>query len=98
VVDLVRELESFGAKVEVHDPLVGAERLRGMGLAPAGVAPLSDLVASHQAVVLAVPHAGYRPAIMAALPSAATLGCRLVVDVKGVLPGETASFVRLWRL
>ncbi|MFQ5873145.1 MAG: nucleotide sugar dehydrogenase [Dehalococcoidia bacterium] len=34
VVDLVRELESCGVEVQVHDPLVGLDRLKGMGFNP----------------------------------------------------------------
>jgi UDP-N-acetyl-D-galactosamine dehydrogenase len=56
VVDIVRELESFGLRVQVHDPLAvasEAEREYGIELLP------REALAQADALILAVPHATY---------------------------------------
>ena len=101
VVSLMRELESYGVRVQVHDPLVENECIRSLDLNP-----ISDpFVASFQrpsgpyqsdypgpslydAVVLAVPHDLFRqrkPSEYLALLDTES-GSGVLVDVKGVLP------------
>ena len=57
VADLVREFDSFGVRVAVHDPCADAgavERELGIRLAPL------DVLAPADAVIVAVPHAAFR--------------------------------------
>ncbi len=96
VVDLVREIESFGMTVAVNDPLcASAEAQAEYGLA---LSPLEAL-APADAVILAVAHAEYR---RAGWPMATRLlrgGRGLVVDVQGALDrSATPEGVTLWRL
>ena len=92
VVDLVEELEAYGAEVHVHDPLVDEGKLHQMGFqlekAPFAI-PGEDIEAADPAydmVVLAVPHSDYRER-----PVEDYLGLlggqddeRIFLDVKGV--------------
>ena len=56
VVDIVRELESFGLRVQVHDPLADAsEAKREYGIALV----TREALAPADAVILAVPHDAY---------------------------------------
>jgi UDP-N-acetyl-D-galactosamine dehydrogenase len=85
VVDLVRELESFGVDVDVHDPWVDAEEARshyGLQLLPDVQAQ-----ASYAAVVLAVAHRQFESG-GAYDVRALTLPNGVVYDIKGVLPKE----------
>lgn len=96
VVDVIRELQSFGIMVQVHDPLAdAASAMQEYGL---------RLLDEHEltpadAVILAVGHDSYRtagwPLIMRLLKN----GRGLVMDVKGVLDlhGRPAH-VEVWRL
>lgn len=91
VVDLVRELESYGADVGVHDPMVDKEQLRSLGFRPV-LDPFSQGQDAspnvYDAVVLAVPHRAFQDmsqeAYMALLRNESGPG--VLVDVKGVLP------------
>ncbi len=96
VIDIVRELEGYGAIVQVADPLADPEEARreyGVTLTP--LAQLKPAAA----VIAAVAHREYRtltPAQLAAL-------CRLpavVLDVKGAYDRAAcaAAGIRLWRL
>jgi UDP-N-acetyl-D-glucosamine/UDP-N-acetyl-D-galactosamine dehydrogenase len=83
VPELVKELQSFGVKVMVHDPVVscdGAEEEYGLALTAWG--DLSNL----DAVVYAVPHDWYKKRICVLLQSldAGTV----LVDVKRALPDD----------
>ncbi|MGQ0799784.1 MAG: nucleotide sugar dehydrogenase [Pseudomarimonas sp.] len=84
VVDLVREFESFGARVDVHDPWVDQQEASheyGLDLLP----ELPDLT-NYQAIVLAVAHREYL-----ALGTALRRGAAprtVIYDIKGVLPRE----------
>ena len=96
VVDIVRELESFGVAVQVHDPLAqadAAEHEYGIRLSS------TDALLPSDAVVLAVSHDQYVadgwPAIVRLLKG----GCGIVFDVKAKLdPAATPPGVELWRL
>lgn len=86
VVDLIRELESFGVRVTVHDPVVGAEPLRRLGFRVAED-PWGE-GSRYDAVVLAVPHAAFRgrsPGDFPALLGRGQGSSGVLVDVKGVL-------------
>ena len=99
VIDIVRELESYGVVVVAHDPHTDAAEVKK----ECGV----DLVASpdshgpYDAVILAVRHRAfvshYTPEVLKALG-----GARVpqIMDVKGVLPREVALAAGLpyWQL
>jgi UDP-N-acetyl-D-galactosamine dehydrogenase len=88
VVDLVRELESYGAHVEVHDPVVGAEGVRKLGLHARADDPLADPRAAYDAVVLAVAHEAFTaapPGAIARLATAPDGSVGPIMDVKGVV-------------
>ncbi len=106
-VDLVRELASYGARVQVHDPLVGSNTLKQLGLDVVSD-PFSDGAGGarglYDAVVLAVPHRSFtemRPeSYRTLMRDDGTLG--VLVDVKGVMPSEWvrehSSDFLYWRL
>jgi UDP-N-acetyl-D-galactosamine dehydrogenase len=84
VVDLVREFESFGAQVAVHDPWVDPREARseyGLDLLET-LAERSD----YDAVVLAVAHREFiaRGAQIRSLAGT----CGVIYDIKGVLPRD----------
>ncbi len=86
VVDLMGELESFGVRVTVHDPVVGSESLRRLGFRVAEN-PWEE-EARYDAVVLAVPHAAFRersPGDFLALLKMGPGSSGVLVDVKGLL-------------
>jgi UDP-N-acetyl-D-glucosamine/UDP-N-acetyl-D-galactosamine dehydrogenase len=96
VIDIVRELESYGLKVQVHDPLADAHEAHeeyGLELTP------WEKLKPAQAVVAAVSHAEYKrltPEEMARL----CWSNPLLVDVKGAYDRakfEAAGF-KVWRL
>lgn len=86
VVDLVRELEDYGAAVDVHDPWVDADLVHervGLGL----IADPQD--GRYDAVVLAVPHDCFRAMTSEALRRWGRDGA-LLFDLKSVFPaGES---------
>jgi UDP-N-acetyl-D-glucosamine/UDP-N-acetyl-D-galactosamine dehydrogenase len=87
VVDLVRELESFGCDVTCHDPIAGDAVIRGLRLRPA-----TNEDSGMHAVVLAVPH----QTILRELGTW-TRGLKragVLVDVKDTLTPDQAT----WRL
>ncbi|HTV87256.1 MAG TPA: nucleotide sugar dehydrogenase [Dyella sp.] len=85
VVDLVRELQSFGAAVDVHDPWADADEARGHY----GLELLPSVQARHDyaAVVLAVAHDRFKTD-SAYDVRALTMDNGVVYDIKGVLPKE----------
>ncbi|MCC6779368.1 MAG: nucleotide sugar dehydrogenase [Hyphomicrobiales bacterium] len=97
VVDIVRELQSFGAKVAVHDPLADARAAQdeyGITL----VADLAELTPA-DAVVLAVAHEPYRAAGWPLMARLLRGGSGLVMDVKGALDLRTRpAGITSWRL
>ena len=96
VVDIVRELESFGVPVQVHDPMAmpeEAEREYGIKLLPREALEPADCV------VFAVPHEAF---VAEGWPLIAELlrnGNGIVLDVKASLPRtERPGGIELWRL
>jgi UDP-N-acetyl-D-galactosamine dehydrogenase len=96
VVDIIRELESFGVAVQVHDPLAqaaAAEHEYGIRLSS------TDALLPADAVVLAVSHDQY---VVDGWPAIARLlkdGRGIVFDIKTKLdPAATPPGVELWRL
>lgn len=96
VIDIIRELESFGLHVQIHDPVAGAAKAKseyGISLLNA-----DDLVPA-DAVVLAVAHDSFREAGWPMVERLLKNGHGLVMDVKGVLdPAQKPSKVDVWRL
>ena len=96
VVDIVHELNSFGASVQVHDPLaspVDADREYGIKLTEI------DKLQPAEAVIVAVPHQTYLqsgwPLIVSLLKNARGI----VMDVKSRLDrAKMPPNVELWRL
>jgi UDP-N-acetyl-D-galactosamine dehydrogenase len=96
VVDVVRELESYGIHVSVHDPRVSAEdakREYGIALSRWEKLPKSD------AVVLAVAHREFLELPLESLLARAAPGA-CIIDVKSALDREAveAKGFRFWRL
>ncbi|MDR3733954.1 MAG: nucleotide sugar dehydrogenase [Acidobacteriaceae bacterium] len=96
VVDIVRELQEFGAIVQVHDPLADPDEIQAeLGLAPTAL----DAIEPAHGVVLAVPHHSYRSAGWPLLQRCLQNGSGLVADVRGCLDRHLCpSTVSLWRL
>jgi UDP-N-acetyl-D-galactosamine dehydrogenase len=96
VIDIVRELEDHGLRVQVHDPVADpadARREHGVELLPL------ERLEPARAVVLAVPHAVYVEKGWELVTPLLDEGWGVVADVKGRLPREaTPPGVRLWRL
>ena len=87
VVELVREFESYGARVDVYDPCADpAEALRDYGLR---LLPELPAKADYDAAVLAVAHDALR-ALGASVRERVRAG-GIVYDIKGVLPRETVD-------
>jgi UDP-N-acetyl-D-galactosamine dehydrogenase len=95
VVDIVRELRSYGVEPMVHDPLASpeaAEEEYGIELAPFGA--LRDL----HALVLAVPHASYRELDGDDLGAMIADG-GLFIDVKSTIGSASLrKDIRYWSL
>jgi UDP-N-acetyl-D-galactosamine dehydrogenase len=94
VFDIVRELQSFGVTVQVHDPLAdNAAALKEYGVA------LQNEPAPADAVVLAVAHDCYREAGWPLISRLLKNGRGLVMDVKGALdPTAKPADIEVWRL
>ena len=96
VADIIRELQSFGITVQVHDPLadpIAVAAQYGLKLLPE-----HDLVPA-DAIVLAVAHDSYRSSGWPLIKRLLKNGRGLVIDVKGTLdPLEKPIDVRMWRL
>jgi UDP-N-acetyl-D-galactosamine dehydrogenase len=94
VPDIIRELESYGVEVTVHDPLADPDEALdeyGLRLTPWSALPKA------QAVLLAVAHASYRDAGSASiLDLLEPDGC--VVDVKAILGKGDSPNRKIWRL
>jgi UDP-N-acetyl-D-galactosamine dehydrogenase len=96
VIDIVRELQSFGLEVQVHDPLASVEDakheydviLKGL-----------DALRPADAVILAVAHNHYVTAGWSFIQRLLTDGKGLVLDVKMKLDRSSKpSGIELWRL
>jgi UDP-N-acetyl-D-glucosamine/UDP-N-acetyl-D-galactosamine dehydrogenase len=94
VFDIIRELQSFGVTVQVHDPLAdNAAALKEYGLT------LQKEPTPADAVVLAVAHDSYRASGWPLIARLLTNGRGLVMDVKGVLdPLAKPAGIEIWRL
>lgn len=88
VIDVIKELASFGMRVDVHDPWVSREAAKH----DHGLELLSDLPAAggYDAVVLAVPHREFRAMDPATIRGLAHPG-GVLFDVKCALPRGTAD-------
>ena len=85
VVDLVRELESYGASVDVYDPWADVdEAQQSYGLQ---LLPQVETEGQYAAVVLAVAHQQFKPG-GAYDVRALAMPNGVVYDIKGVLPKE----------
>jgi UDP-N-acetyl-D-galactosamine dehydrogenase len=94
VVDIIREFQSFGMTVQVHDPLVDpVSAFKEYGII------LKEDLAVADAVVLAVAHDLYRTSGWPLITRCLKDGRGLVVDVKGALnPLERPPGIEVWRL
>ncbi len=96
VIDIIAELQAFGADVQVHDPLADAGSVAneyGIQLAPIEALQPAD------AVVLAVPHRQYREGGWAMVTKLLKDREGLIMDVPNVLDRETTpAGISLWRL
>jgi UDP-N-acetyl-D-galactosamine dehydrogenase len=96
VIDIIRELESYGVEVSVHDPLADASEATheyGVSLQPWEQLPRAD------AIVLAVAHDEFKRRSIDGLVGKLQPG-GLVVDVKCQLDAEQlrARGIAVWRL
>jgi UDP-N-acetyl-D-glucosamine/UDP-N-acetyl-D-galactosamine dehydrogenase len=98
VVDIVREFQSFGVSVQVHDPFADPTA----ALQEYGISLQKDLqkdLAPADAVVLAVAHESYRAAGWPLIARLLKDGRGLVMDVKGALdPRDKPEGIEVWRL
>jgi UDP-N-acetyl-D-galactosamine dehydrogenase len=96
VIDIVRELQSFGLTVQLHDPLADADdasREYGVKLMS-----FTDLKAA-DAVILAVAHNDYVAGGWPLIQGLLSEGKGLVFDVKAKLDrGSQPAGIELWRL
>lgn len=100
VLSLVRELEGYGSKVAVHDPVVGEEEVRQLGLS--WVNDPFGRESAYDAVVLAVPHKIFLTKGEAAFLQLLSNGTRkgVLVDIKAALNRDNVqlSKVSYWTL
>jgi UDP-N-acetyl-D-galactosamine dehydrogenase len=96
VVDMIRELQSFGLSVQVHDPIADpATAMREYGLSLMKEQELTPA----DAVVLAVGHDSYRAAGWPLIVRLLKDGRGLLMDVKSALdPSGRPADVEIWRL
>jgi len=96
VIDIVRELETYGVQVQIHDPYANAhEAAEEYGVV---LSPIEGLAAA-AVVIFAVPHREYLAEGWAAVTARLAGGCGAVLDVKGRLDRDTIpNCVTLWRL
>ena len=96
VVDIVRELISFGIKAQVHDPIALPEEARreyGIDLVTATALRPAD------AVILAVPHRDFIRRGWPLVTGLLKKESGIVLDIKGRLDrAERPAGVELWRL
>jgi UDP-N-acetyl-D-galactosamine dehydrogenase len=96
VIDIVRELQSFGITVQVHDPLA----LPSEAMDEYGIELMSlEMMLPADAVVFAVPHSSYVVLGWSAVAPLLKNGRGLVIDVKATLDREQRpKDIELWRL
>ncbi|MCW5625727.1 MAG: nucleotide sugar dehydrogenase, partial [Burkholderiales bacterium] len=96
VIDVVRELESYGARVHIHDPVANPEEARH----EYGVTLTAwDALPKAKAIVLAVSHAEFAQRSVADVAGKLKSG-GVLVDVKGAADATAyrAAGVDVWRL
>ncbi|MDT3671434.1 MAG: nucleotide sugar dehydrogenase [Aromatoleum sp.] len=96
VIDVIRELQTYGVSVHVHDPIAeGSEAEHEYGVS---LTPWNDLPKA-SAIVAAVNHKEYAQLSVTAL-SNKLLRAGVVIDVKGALPSEELqqAGIPAWRL
>lgn len=96
VIDIVRELRSFGAMVQVHDPLA----LASEAMDEYGIELMStETMLPADAIVFAVPHESYLAHGWSAVAPLLKHGRGVVIDVKAKLDREELpKGIELWRL
>ena len=96
VIDVVRELKSFGVKVQIADPLADPHAVEEeYGIALSGI----EALAPADAVILAVAHDTYVEGGWRLVQRLLDDGAGLVLDVKMKLDrGAKPSAIELWRL
>ena len=94
VIDIIRELQSFGVSVQINDPFADdAAALKEYGLT------LQKEPQPADAVVLAVAHDAYRKSGWPLITCLLKNGRGLVMDVKGALdPLKKPAGIEVWRL
>ena len=96
VIDIVRELEHFGIRTQIHDPLVSADEMNeeyGIMLTPIEALKPAD------AVILAVAHQGYLNEGWPLMTRLLKGGGGTVLDVKSKLDrSQKPEGIELWRL
>ena len=96
VVDIIRELESFGLTIQVHDPMANAADAKheyGVTITELDALPPAD------AVILAVAHARYLDGGWPLVQKLLIDGAGLVLDVKMKLDRSSQpAGIELWRL
>jgi len=100
VLDLVRELESYGVDAVVHDPVADPERVAEAGVT--AVASPFEGDSRYDGVVIAVAHAAFRARDAASYVNLVQRGGGngVIVDVKSILPkgAVVESGVLYWSL
>ncbi|MEE4278842.1 MAG: UDP binding domain-containing protein, partial [Halieaceae bacterium] len=96
VPDIVRELEDYGCRVSIHDPLASSAEARdeyGYSLEPWENLPPAA------ALILAVPHRAYRELPIGELAQL-MVAEGVAIDVKGLIEREAAAAagMAVWRL
>jgi UDP-N-acetyl-D-galactosamine dehydrogenase len=96
VIDIVRELQSFGLTVQIHDPLANiADAKHEYGVTLTGL----DALRPADAIILAVAHNHYITAGWSLIQQLLIDGKGLVLDVKMKLDRSSKpSGIELWRL
>jgi UDP-N-acetyl-D-glucosamine/UDP-N-acetyl-D-galactosamine dehydrogenase len=100
VLDLVRELESYGVEAVVYDPVADAERVSGTGVTT--VPNPFESGARYDGIVIAVAHAAFRARDVSSYVRLLkrSPGAGVLVDVRSVLPRKAVleSGVLYWSL
>jgi UDP-N-acetyl-D-galactosamine dehydrogenase len=96
VISIIKELEEFGFKVQVHDPMADPKEARREY--NVSLTPFEQLIPA-SALIVAVAHQQYRDLTPDRL-KALTNAHALVIDVKGIYDRQalSAAGIRVWRL
>ena len=86
VADVVKELKSFSLNVDITDPFAESEELKH----EYGFALVEHLADDYDAVLIAVPHNGYKE-LDDAYFSGITKPAALIADLKGIFQGKITS-------